>query len=73
MFYLGIQHLCPSCDKKMEFIFFVKEFHCNVCEIMYSYNTKRIGIANNKELIFDTLYTGTFEECCRAYKMKAFL
>lgn len=60
--------ICPACDKEMEinFILIYKYYRCNKCDLTYHEMTYSLYQKNS------TVHSGTFKECCRVYKLKAF-
>lgn len=61
-----MKYICPKCDQEMIDLTFISR--CKMCKISYYYHN------DNPCMVFDQIqYFGSFEECCRVYKMKVFL
>lgn len=64
---------CPECNALLPYDSDNVLYQCLKCKIVYlgdmDYDTRNGNFYVNEKLIFN----GTFEECCRAYKLKAFL
>lgn len=81
MYYLGVEYICPGCNRKMDFC--RCEFFCNKCKIKYQvpyiYKTnkkEKFLVSNNWTNCFyhndKLVYKGTFKECCFVFKNKYF-
>lgn len=66
---------CPQCNKSMNYGFQSETCKCNICCITYFFPT------NGYNSIFDytfwyngnLLHKGTFEECCKVFKLRCFI
>lgn len=79
-----MEHLCPECNQPMcerEFIYHTSDYYCNNCDILYSseftssdkiYFKSRLIKNYSNDFKKQLILYGTFEECCRLYKLRVF-
>lgn len=68
-------YICPQCDKLMLYDKDMGSCYCNTCQIKYfeHLNNAPHDLLNGKFIVNAAIYAeGTFEYCCRAYKLKVF-
>lgn len=73
---------CPSCNKEMIFInklLYQSIYHCSLCKITYCESPiENIGSLFINDLSPDKytvepLFKGSYKECCKVFKLKAFI
>lgn len=67
-----IDYSCPQCNNIMQYVREGNFYHCHNCLITY-FDKLKNHADNNKLWIKGKFFAeGTFEYCCRVYKLKAF-
>lgn len=67
-----IDCICPQCNKIMLHLMTSNHYYCGKCKIKYLSFLE--GAFNNYQLLVneDFFAEGTFEHCCRLFKLKVF-
>lgn len=72
-------YICPKCQKEMIIVRHFYLFHCGDCFITYELIDHENQTGSLYTNDFDPtavnfpFYRGTFDTCCRIYKLKSFL